>query len=151
MVELKRAANRERKYFVFPHKLASGEIRTIETYASVLHRGEPDVVLSIIHDISDRIVAEEMVKEKTEELETALSQKDDLMRELLHRTKNNMMMIASLLALQSDTTEDPVVQDLFAEAEMRIQAMVGIQELLYRAKFLKRYPWMSIFPILRRR
>ncbi len=48
--------------FTFPHKLCSGEIRQVQVHSSpVPHRGEP-LLLSIIHDVTDRSRAEEALR-----------------------------------------------------------------------------------------
>ena len=54
----------ERNYFIFPHKLASGEVRTVEVYAwPVVWEGQ-NLLFSIIHDISLRVEAVEQALEK---------------------------------------------------------------------------------------
>ena len=54
----------ERNYFIFPHKLASGDVRTVEVYSwPVVWEGQ-NLLFSIIHDISQRIEAVEQVIEQ---------------------------------------------------------------------------------------
>ena len=45
-------------HFVFRHKLSNSEVRDVEVYATPLDFGDKRVVLSIIHDVSDRMRAE---------------------------------------------------------------------------------------------
>lgn len=52
--ERQRALHEERNYFVFPHKLASGEERIVEVYSSPMVLHERSVLFSIIHDITIR-------------------------------------------------------------------------------------------------
>lgn len=52
--ERQKALNEERNYFVFPHKLASGEERIVEVYSSPIVLHEKPVLFSIIHDITIR-------------------------------------------------------------------------------------------------
>jgi chemotaxis family two-component system sensor kinase Cph1 len=57
--ERAKAVAEKRNYFIFPHKLASGAIRTVEVYsAPVKVTGARPLLLSIIHDISGKAVAE---------------------------------------------------------------------------------------------
>ena len=52
-VERQKAVHEERNYFVFPHKLASGEERIVEVYSSPLVLQEKQLLFSIIHDITN--------------------------------------------------------------------------------------------------
>ncbi|HNA81050.1 MAG TPA: PAS domain S-box protein [Thiobacillaceae bacterium] len=61
--ERQRALSEARNYFVFPHRLASGEVRTVEVHSSPMAVDGRDVLFSIIHDITDRIRAETAVRE----------------------------------------------------------------------------------------
>lgn len=58
--ERAKAQAENRNYFIFPHRLASGEIRTVEVYSwpTQLASGRT-VLFSIIHDITGKHVAEQ--------------------------------------------------------------------------------------------
>ena len=56
--ERQKASSEGRNYFVFPHKLASGEERVVEVYLSPIVLQEKQVLFSIIHDITQRRQAE---------------------------------------------------------------------------------------------
>lgn len=75
---------------IFRHKLASGEIRTIEAQTSrILYNGS-EAILAIIHDITDRQRAEEALSASSAELRTLL----ESMRESEERYRSlfdNMM------------------------------------------------------------
>jgi PAS domain S-box-containing protein len=77
-------------------------------------------------------------KRMEEELRNALEQKDLLMREVYHRTKNNMNIIQSLLRLQSGHVKDREVLNSLSETAYRVRAMSMIHERLYRAGDLSR-------------
>lgn len=51
------------KYFGVPHRLASGEIREVEVYSVPIEVNERTLLYSIIHDITERRLAEEALKE----------------------------------------------------------------------------------------
>jgi len=48
------ALHENRNYFVFPHRLASGEVRTVEVHSSPIEVEGNTLLFSIIHDITDR-------------------------------------------------------------------------------------------------
>ena len=63
------AANHSRNYFIFPHKLASGEIRNVEIYSTSIQIDKQPILFSIIHDVTDRIEAEIKLQEQLDELQ----------------------------------------------------------------------------------
>ena len=60
--EMVRAKAEERAYFLFLHRLASGEVRNVEVYSSPITMAERTLLFSIVHDISDRVQAEAQVR-----------------------------------------------------------------------------------------
>ena len=81
--------------------------------------------IHIAHDITKR-------KEIEEKLEKTLEEKNTLMKEIYHRTKNNLMVISSLLNLQSRYIKDKNTQSIFKESQNRAKSMAMIHEKLYR-------------------
>jgi two-component sensor histidine kinase len=63
-------------------------------------------------------------------------EKETLLKELYHRTKNNMQVISSLLDLQALTINNPLVNDFCFETKNRIQAMALVHNKLYEANDL---------------
>ncbi len=43
-----------RNLFIFPHRLASGEVRTVEVHSSPISHNGQIMLFSIIHDITER-------------------------------------------------------------------------------------------------
>ncbi|WP_291717583.1 PAS domain-containing sensor histidine kinase [Magnetospirillum sp. 64-120] len=57
--ERRRAKAEKRNYFIFPHRLANGDLRTVEVYsAPVRDKQGRTLLLSIIYDITGKAVAE---------------------------------------------------------------------------------------------
>lgn len=83
----------------------------------------------IARDISENIRAQASVK-------ASLAQKEVLLQELYHHTKNNMQVISSILSLQAADITDAAALDAFKETENRIQAMALVHQKLYRSKDL---------------
>jgi len=74
----------------------------------------------------DALVAETMV------------QKDDLLREIHHRVKNNLQVISSLLSLQQRAVSDQGAREVLADTRQRIGALALIYRALYQGPDLKR-------------
>jgi diguanylate cyclase (GGDEF)-like protein/PAS domain S-box-containing protein len=60
--ERARSLRQERNYFVFPHRLANGEIRTVEVHSSPIRVGDDTLLFSIIHDITRQHQAEQELR-----------------------------------------------------------------------------------------
>jgi two-component sensor histidine kinase/CheY-like chemotaxis protein len=74
----------------------------------------------------DKRRADELIK-------ASLEEKKVLLRELYHRTKNNMQVISSMLSLQSAALSDDRVAIAFQEMRNRIHSMSLIHEKLYQS------------------
>jgi len=79
--------------------------------------------------IKKRVLAEEALRH-------SLDEKEVLLREIYHRTKNNMTVIISLLNLQAVSIDDPKITEMFEEIKGRIFAMALVHEQLMRAEDL---------------
>jgi PAS domain S-box-containing protein len=61
--ERMKALREKKNFFIFPHRLASGEIRTVEVHSSPIDIGGKAVLFSVISDITERKRAEESLQE----------------------------------------------------------------------------------------
>lgn len=61
-LERQKAISENQNYFVFPHRLSSGEIRTVEVHSSPIDFCGKQILFSIIHDITERKRAEEAIR-----------------------------------------------------------------------------------------
>ena len=50
----RKALNEQRNYFVFPHRLADGRVRTVEIHSSPVEVDGKRLLFSVIHDITER-------------------------------------------------------------------------------------------------
>jgi PAS domain S-box-containing protein len=92
--------------------------------------GEPQL-MTTIKDITERKKAEES-------LIASLHEKETLLQEIYHRTKNNMQVIASLLNLQASSSDSPEVVGIIEDSTNRIRTMALAHEKLYRGGNLSR-------------
>jgi PAS domain S-box-containing protein len=97
-------------------------------------------VLTVMQDEQGRVHGfAKVMRDETErrniskQLRASLEEKEILLREIHHRVKNNLQVIASLLTLQSDSVEDESVREMFDEACNRVRSIGEIHELLYRS------------------
>jgi two-component sensor histidine kinase len=70
-------------------------------------------------------------KRAQQELEAALHEKTLMMREIHHRVKNNLQVMSSLLNMHARDLEDPRLQEMFLESQLRIRAMAIVHDKLY--------------------
>ena len=105
-----------------------GSVKTVEITTSVIYdeAGTPTHVLGVSRDATER------VRDKAA-LESALRRSELLFRELEHRVKNTLAMIASLLSLASDHVRDPADAVLFEESQSRIQALSLVYDKLLKS------------------
>lgn len=114
----------------------SGEVFDVEVDGSfVTWQGAPASVGTLV-DISEHVAAEKQLKIKEQHLQSLLEEKELLLREVYHRTKNNMLVIISMIALQIDDIEDGAARKMFEDMENRIRAMALVHENLYQSESL---------------
>ncbi len=75
-------------------------------------------------------------KRTAEELKASLVEKDILLKELYHRTKNNLQVIVGLFDIQSRKMADKSIETVFKEMSNRIYSMSMVHDLLYRTNNL---------------
>lgn len=87
-------------------------------------------------------VREFHVRDKvTEDLASSVLEKDELMRELHHRVKNNLQLILSLMNLQRNNKElDLLSRDMLQQLYMRVHSIAVFHEKVYRLKLYSNIP-----------
>lgn len=105
-----------------------GEIRWIyeRTFPIFNEWGEVYRLAGIAEDVTERKIADDQIW-------TSLREKEVLLKEIHHRVKNNLQIIASLLRLQANRLEDAHAQAILQECRNRVESMALVHESLYRS------------------
>jgi PAS domain S-box-containing protein len=84
-------------------------------------------VILVAYDITDRKRTEERLKQ-------SLKEKEILLSETHHRVKNNLMIVSSLLDLQSAHTHSRHAREILKESQSRIKSMLLIHQKMYQSQ-----------------
>lgn len=124
-----------------PHD--DGEI--LRQYNDVLFRKLEKKIVQLEEEVAERKHAEARlqrfneelekgVAERTVQLDRSLHEKDLLLKEIHHRVKNNLQIVASLLHSQARQVTDPATLSMLEECQNRVRAMALVHERLYRSE-----------------
>jgi PAS domain S-box-containing protein len=116
--------------------MKDGSTYWAETTLSLIRdgMGKPFGYVGMARDITERGRAEDRIL-------SSLHEKEILLREIHHRVKNNLQIIASLLYLQSINITDNFTLDILRESRSRVKSMALIHEKLYRSEDLALIPF----------
>jgi two-component sensor histidine kinase/PAS domain-containing protein len=114
-------------------RLAGGEKqqRCLLVSTSVIRFHRSWKVLVCAQDITE-------LKQTQLALESALSEKTILLKEIHHRVKNNLAVISSLLSMKADVVESGEARLALEKSQQRIHSMALVHEHLYGTDHLDR-------------
>lgn len=118
---------------VIRREIAAGDggIRVFELRLTRFPSPDRKLLRSSYLDITERVRAEEAMA-------TSLREKEVLLQEVYHRTKNNMQVISSLLDLEALFSEDEKLRELARDMNARIGSMALVHQKLYDSRDLSR-------------
>ncbi len=97
-----------------------------ETYS---YRPAPGQVSVIVRDVTERKRAEA-------EIARALQEKEILLREVYHRTKNNLNIVSALLSLRASAEGMAALTRIVDDINLRIRTMAMVHQRLYESRDL---------------
>ncbi len=107
----------------------TGEIRNMIMISELIRLDNETFALGQSLDITERKIAEGQIRMN-------LAEKEMLIKEIYHRTKNNMQVIIAMLTLQLNYTSEERVREVFISIKNKIQSMSLVHEMLYQSKNL---------------
>ena len=108
-----------------------GEALDCELRMNLLPSEGRKIIRSSYLDVTERIRAEEAVAR-------SLREKEVLIQEVYHRTKNNMQLISAFLSLEAEASGDERVAAALRDMIGRISSMALVHQKLYMSKDLSR-------------
>jgi len=109
--------------------LPNGTVLTCEVRITEVSSSDRKILRVSYLDISDRVKAEEAAAK-------SLKEKEVLLQEVYHRTKNNMQTIASLLNIEAMSSENEETVKTLNDMIGRILSMALVHQKLYESKDL---------------
>ena len=111
----------------------AGRRRILETIRTPVFDLDGNIIglCGVSRDVTESV-------ESRSRLATMAREKEVLLRELYHRTKNNMQVVASMIALKRYGVTAPRTQALLQDLESRIYAIALVHQKLYQSDDLSR-------------
>jgi PAS domain S-box-containing protein len=124
---------------IYDRVTMTGKTERFETYLPSLdlwmvisvYSPANEYFIAIFEDVTERKFAEKTIK-------ASLKEKEVLLRELYHRTKNNMQVISSLMGLKSASIQDEQMIEILEDMKNRIQTIALVHQKLYQSQNLSR-------------
>lgn len=110
----------------------------VEISLSYVAEHQTGLAMAFISDITARKQASQEREVLIARLESALAEKTVLLKEVHHRVKNNLAVIAGLLGMQAAAVEDERLTIALEKSQQRVASMALVHEYLYATEHLNR-------------
>ncbi len=94
------------------------------------------ILFGLLYFFQKRKKRNEQLLVLNQELDKKNNQNELLLKEIHHRVKNNLELVKSLIALQSEQLEDSATRDAMIASQNRVQSMGIIHQKLYQGENL---------------
>lgn len=94
-------------------------------------QSENGMFASVFSDVSEQVTARR-------NLEKRITERNALLKELYHRTKNNLQLVSGLIVLELEQLEDEKHREIFSSLERKIQGIAVVHRKLYESQTLER-------------
>ena len=109
----------------------NGTIYTAQITAYAFVCEEQTYICATCKNISQNIEYTKKITKLSQELQKSVDEKKTFLREIHHRVKNNMEIIASLLNMQYRRSKDKNIKYILQQSVSRINTMALVHEFLY--------------------
>ncbi len=92
------------------------------------------ITLGIYYNLKNYKRQKVIVEKQNEQIQSSLTEKETLLREIHHRVKNNLQIISSLLNMQAQNIDDEQILQTIQEGQSRVEAMSLIHQNLYQSE-----------------
>lgn len=125
-------------------KIQQATIQSQETAQNALFGGVIAlliIILLVVRNLIQKRKTNVQINVQKEEISQSLLEKESLIKEIHHRVKNNLQIIANLLYLQSNKSDDINIKNVLEEGQGRVRSMALIHQKLYENDDLKSIPF----------
>jgi PAS domain S-box-containing protein len=112
---------------------ADGEEFPLEAAISQAEIGGQKLFTVILRDITERKRGESQLHQALTRLHQAVADRETLLREVHHRTKNNLQMLCDMLYLEAELLPDDAGRDALEKSSSRVYAFARLHEQLHRS------------------